>query len=144
MKKSFYLVIILGAAVIVGGYLAFPSAPLPSITTVDSGSPRSANGEVTLAISDGKGATNNTIAGLEEGMTAFDLLKKGTEELGLSLETKVYDIGVLIDAIGSTKNGQDNKYWMYYVNGETPMVAADKMILKAGDQVEFKFETSTF
>jgi len=73
-------------------------------------------------------------------MTAFDLLKKGTEELNLTLKNKTYDIGIFIEAIGDKENGQDGKYWMYYVNAEMPIIAADKKELNARDKTEFKFE----
>lgn len=79
-----------------------------------------------------------------EKLTAFDLLKAKAEELGFALRTKTYDIGIFIEAIGKKENGQDGKYWMYYINGEMPMVSADKKELKAGDKVEFKFEKSPF
>ena len=76
----------------------------------------------------------------EQGITAFDLLEKS----GLEIETKQYDFGIFIESIDSVKNGQDNKYWLYYVNNESPSVAADKMELRAGDKVEFRFEESPF
>jgi hypothetical protein len=76
----------------------------------------------------------------ERGITAFDLLERS----GLELETKQYDIGALVESIDSVENGQDNKYWIYYVNGESPILSADKMELRAGDKVEFKFEESPF
>ena len=53
-------------------------------------------------------------------------------------------MGILIEAIGEKENGKDGKYWLYYVNGEMPQVAADKQILKANEVVEFKFEKSPF
>ena len=102
----------------------------------------SAKKEVVLAIDNGGGNLNTIAVEFKEGMTAFDLLKEGAEKLTLPLKTKNYDIGVFIEAIGDKKNGQDGKYWLYYVNGEAPMVAADKMEIKAGDKVEFKFEKS--
>jgi hypothetical protein len=76
----------------------------------------------------------------ERGITAFDLLERS----GLELETKQYDIGALVESIDSVENVQDNKYWIYYVNGESPILSADKMELRAGDKVEFKFEESPF
>ncbi len=77
-------------------------------------------------------------------MTAFDLLKNKTEELNIPLKIKTYDFGILIEAIGNKKNGQDGKYWMYYVNNEMPMVSVDKKEIKPGDKVEFRFEKSPF
>lgn len=72
--------------------------------------------------------------------TAFALL----EQSGLDFTFKEYDMGVFIESINGLKNGADNKYWLYYVNGEMPMVAADKQPVVAGDKIEFKFEKSSF
>ncbi len=100
--------------------------------------------EVSLIIDDGEGNIDSFQSDFKKGMTAFDLLKEKTEESGLTLKTKTYDIGILIEVIGDKENGQDGKYWLYYVNGEMPMVSADKRELKPDDKVEFKFEKSTF
>ena len=80
----------------------------------------------------------------KEGMTAFNLLSDETEKLNLTLKFKTYDMGVFIEAIGDKENGEDGKYWLYYVNGEMPQLAADKQLLNPGDKVEFKFEKSPF
>ena len=100
--------------------------------------------EVGLIINRGESDLLILKSKFKEGMTAFSLLEEKSEELGLILETKTYDVGILIEAIGDKKNGQDGKYWMYYVNGEMPMVASDKYKIKADDKVEFKFEKSIF
>lgn len=98
--------------------------------------------EVILIIDYGDGNSDNFDIEFVQGMTAFDLLNNRAGEL--NLETKTYDIGIFIEVIGDKKNGQDGKYWMYYVNGEMPMVSADNMELNPGDSVEFKFEQSSF
>ena len=77
-----------------------------------------------------------------EGMTVSDLLQEGTGQAEIFLQTKMYSLGVFIERIGDKKNGLDNKYWVYYVNGKFAPVAADKFKLKAGDKVEWKFEKS--
>jgi len=100
--------------------------------------------EVTLLIDYGEGETKIFEAEFKEGMTAFSLLESETEKANLSLKTKAYDIGIFIETIGNKENGQDGKYWMYYVNGELPMIAADKNELNFGDKIEFKFEKSPF
>jgi hypothetical protein len=78
------------------------------------------------------------------GITAFDLLKKKSEENNIILQTQNSSSGIFINAIGDKKNGEGGLYWLYYVNGEMPMVSADKNLLKPGDKVEFKFEKSPF
>jgi len=99
--------------------------------------------EVSLTI-DGGGLPKIFKSEFKEGITAFDLLKENADESGLILKTKTYDTGIFIEAIGDRENGQDGKYWLYYVNGEMPMVAADKKEIKPGDEIEFKFEKSPF
>ena len=75
-----------------------------------------------------------------EKTTVFDLLKQ-TE---IALDYTEYDIGIFIKAIGDKENGQNGKYWLYYVNGEMPQVAVDKNKVNPGDKVEFRFEKSPY
>ena len=98
--------------------------------------------EVSLIINDGTTSSKTFQAEFREGMTAFDLLKEKIEESNIILKTKTYDIGIFIEVIGDKQNGEEEKYWMYYVNDEMPMVAADKKEIKTGDKVEFRFEKS--
>jgi hypothetical protein len=143
-KKNIYIII--GAVIIIaaGAWLAVSCGFLKSGAEKTAVVQEKLEKDVVLAISGGKIQPVTFKMNFIKGMTAFDLLKSGTDELDLSLKTKAYDIGIMVAAIGDTENGKDGKYWMYYVNGEMPMVSADKKELKAGDKVEFKFEKSTF
>lgn len=76
--------------------------------------------------------------------TVLSVLKKALERLNIDLTIQEYEQGVFIEAIGNRKNGDDNKYWLYYVNGEMPQVSCGKKIVKAGDKIEFKFQTSPY
>lgn len=77
--------------------------------------------------------------------TAFDLLKQVEMLSGLAVESKDHgDMGMFIEAIGGVKNGTDNKYWLYYLNGKMPLVSASKQLVNPGDRVEFRFEKSPF
>ena len=100
--------------------------------------------EVFLRIDFGDGTSKNYSIDFKENYSAFDLLKEASEKLIFPVKSKTYDIGVFIEAINNIEGGKDNKYWAYYINGELPMVAADKNYLKTGDRVEFKFEESKF
>lgn len=104
-----------------------------------------AKNEVSLFIDDGGGEKIKTFtAEFKQGMTAYDLLLQETVKTGLILQTKAYDTGILVENIGGIKNGENGKYWIYYINGQASQVAPDKYQLKAGDKVEFKFEKSIF
>ena len=48
-------------------------------------------------------------------------------------------MGTLIESVKGVKNGEDGKYWQYWVNGKYSDVASDKYILKDGDLVIWKF-----
>lgn len=100
--------------------------------------------EVSLIINNGEGSPLVVNNEFKEGMTAFDLLEEKTEELGLVLETKTFDFGILVEVIGDEKNGENGKYWLYYINDEMPMVSSDQNKINPGDKIEFKFEESTF
>lgn len=67
----------------------------------------------------------------------LNLSKKENFEVKYNTNSKY---GVFIESIHGVKNGDDGKYWQYYVNGTLGDVAADKKELKAGDKVEWRFE----
>lgn len=76
----------------------------------------------------------------EEGLTAYDVLKQAAYANGLALETKDYDFGMAVERIGSRRGGENNRYWLYYINGQPAQVAVNVQELQAGDEVEFRFE----
>ena len=143
-KTSIFLGV--GIIIIVSAWMLFSSRVDQSVPQEEIRIPQEeAKQEVVLVIDAGEGLPDTFEIEPEEGMTAFSLLRNKTEELSLPLKTKTYDnIGIFIEAIGDKENGQDGKYWLYYVNEEMPVVAADKQEIKAGDRVEFKFEKSPF
>ena len=145
MKKIFILILIIFAIIIAGGLLLKNQINLNFFKEKAQNPPETTfqQPEITLSINNGE-SVKNFQAGFQQEMTAFDLLKEGAKKLNLDLKTKTYDIGIFIELIGDKENGQDGKYWFYYVNGELAQVAADKKEIKPGDKVEFKFEKSPF
>lgn len=142
-EKIIYFVIGL-AVIIISGWLLLSSGFWQTGVKETNVVQGTAVKEATLVIDNGQIDLMTITAKFNEGITAFDLLKQEAAKLPLALKTKNYDTGIFIEAIGDKENGQDGKYWLYYVNGEMPIVSADKIILKAGDKVEFKFEKSPF
>lgn len=146
MKKNVYIITGVTIVIIAGSWLTFSdslrTAGVNEKNIEKNSISEQVKKEVVLAINDGSGNVDTLAVEFKEGMTAFDLLKEGVRKLDLALKVKDYDIGIFIELIGDKKNGQDGKYWLYYVNGQPPMVAADKEKIKIGDKVEFKFEKS--
>lgn len=149
MKKIYILIVIAIGIVILGSWIwSFNKDKQPVLQEkleVSQGPQEDIKEEVILVIDNGEGSPKTIEMEFNEWMTAFDLLKEGSERLDLALETKSYeDMGALVEAIGDKRNGQGGKYWLYYLNNEMPMVSVDNQEIKAGDRVEFKFEESPF
>jgi len=145
-KRNLYLGLIIIIVILIGIWLLFFQEFNKSVSVeqVEVEVEEEIKQDLTLVINDGEEGVEIYMSEFNQGITAFDLLKNKAEELDLTLETKIYDIGVLIEMIGDKKNGDENKYWLYYINDEMPMVSADKQELNPGDKVEFKFEESNF
>jgi len=80
-----------------------------------------------------------------ENSTVFSLLEELAKRENFKIESTIYEgMGVLVENIDGVRNGTDNKYWQYWLNGELPMIAADKKEIKEGDRVEWKFAPSLF
>ena len=146
MQKKIYIIIPAIIIIVASAwFLMYGNFRQAEVKTENNNSaPEPAKKEVVLAVDSSNGSQKTIASEFKEGMTAFDLLQTGAEKLSLGLKTKNYDMGIFIEAIGDKENGQEGKYWLYYVNGEMPIVSAGKMILKSGDKVEFKFEKSPF
>lgn len=146
MKKvNIYILIGIGI-IIIGGWMILSNInqPISTKETNQSLQENIKNEIVLLIVNDGEETPKIYETKFNEGVTAFALLKNAVEKLNIALKTKNYDFGILVEAIGNKENGQGGKYWLYYVNGQMPMVSADKNVLKPGDKVEFKFEKSSF
>jgi len=80
-----------------------------------------------------------------ENLTVFSLLEELAKRENFKIEFTIYEgMGVLVENIDGARNGTDNKYWQYWLNGELPTIAADKKEIKEGDRVEWKFAPSLF
>jgi Domain of unknown function (DUF4430) len=80
---------------------------------------------------------------VKDGETALRLVERLSDgNPPVAVVTKEYvGLGTLIEQIGAYKNGTDNKYWQYYVNGKLAMIGAGSYVIQAGDVIEWKFAT---
>jgi hypothetical protein len=78
--------------------------------------------------------------------TVYGFLLEVSHQEGYDIKTTYYASfdSLLIDSISNYEGGQDNKYWMFYLNDEFCSVSADKQIVETGDTIEWKFEESQF
>jgi hypothetical protein len=91
------------------------------------------------------GTTLSTEVSLNETTNVLEALQEAAKTYGLSLDVETSSsFGAYVNGIGDMKGGQDNRYWLYYINTQPGTVAVDKQVVKPGDTIEFKFEQSIF
>ena len=115
--------------------------------TADSGilAKQLAQEKVVYVIDKGDGNLKSYRMVLSDNSTVFSLLEELARKENFQVESKIYEgMGVLVESIDGVKNGTENKYWQYWVNGELPMVAADKKEVENGNKIEWKFAPVSF
>ena len=70
--------------------------------------------------------------------TVYGLLERVADEEGIGLETQQYDFGIFVKSING-KESSTERAWIYFVNGQSADVAADKYDVKGGDLIEWKY-----
>lgn len=145
MKKDYLKFALLAfvALALIGGisYAIRGTTPEPSNPSENAGASEAKSATVTLSV---EGVYEGKQVAVLEGETALAVLERlNTEDPALKLSTKTYaGLGVLVDGMGTLKNGTDTRYWQYDVNGVMPQIGADKYELKAGDKIVWRFAES--
>jgi len=82
----------------------------------------------------------------DEERTVFSGLLNYGEENNIEVEynNDYGEYGVFVESIAGIKNGDDGKYWQYYINNILGDVAADKKVLVEEDEIEWRFEEVPF
>ncbi|MFZ2555957.1 MAG: DUF4430 domain-containing protein [Minisyncoccia bacterium] len=134
---------ILGVLVLVLTFIGFFTFTNPSQTP---------DREDTSQIQNQTGTVSLTVEGLYQGKqtpvssdeTVLQiLLALNARDPAMKLSTKEYSgLGTLVDGMGILKNGTDQKYWQYKVDGVMPQIGADAYTLKNGDSIEWFFDIS--
>lgn len=71
----------------------------------------------------------------EDGKTVLDLLREHAE----SVVTEEQGDDVLVTAINGIEGGFEGRYWVYYVNEQAGLIAANRMNTVEGDSIEWLF-----
>jgi len=131
MKKILITVILITSALVFSGC----SLPWQRRVVALSTPQEEKVAQVIMKVTTKEGKTYDYTIDLKEGLTAFDLFKYA----GVPVEVKQYGFGVYVQSVGEIKEGS-GLFWIYYVNGQPAMQAADKYQVKKGDVIEWKLE----
>lgn len=101
--------------------------------------------QATVSFDRGTGTKISATVEVPDASTVLDAVKAGAQAYNLKLDVNTSSsMGAYINGIGDQVGGQDNKYWIAYLNGAALTVAVDKQPIKPGDSIELKFEKSIF
>ena len=70
--------------------------------------------------------------------TALELLQEEYQ-----VETQDSSIGIFVISIDQTAN-EDNKYWMFYIDGRLASLGADQYKTQDGENIEWRYESLQF
>lgn len=70
--------------------------------------------------------------------TVFDVLAEVANRENIPLESEQYDFGVFVKSLDNVE-GSDYGYWIYLINDDPGMVAADKQIINDKDKIEWEY-----
>ena len=136
MKQSYKLILILSIVltITVGTTVAI------NIITLNEKKPEEVTSTVSIYFGNGILWTYKNIT--TTNATVFGLLMEAASKGNFTVKSTYYSQydSMLIDSIASVKNGENNSYWQYYINGNYGTVGADKQPVKNGDIIEWKFE----
>jgi hypothetical protein len=113
-------------------YNSFAPPPLPSP------SPSPVPHSAALTIDFGNRKTYSITQDIPATTSAFDLLQIVSSRQNIPLTFKSYSFGTLVESIDGLKN-TPQKAWIYFVNGQSPNVGADKYLLQPGDKVDWQY-----
>ena len=132
MSKKALLVIIV-IAVIVGALYYFNYYRVKAVPVSKGVAPAGqALGEAAKRPDDGPAFSYACV----KGKTALELLKA---KVNGELEIKDSSLGKMVEAIYNLKNGTENRYWMYSVNGSLAAIGADSYKCTDTEVVEWRF-----
>ena len=138
MRKLLLLLISLGIFGILG-YLGYRQISKPVLITVTETVAPVLKPTITIKTENEKFINEATVS----AQTAYEALQILTNQQQVTIKSKQYDFGVFVEGIGGVENTKE-KSWIYFVNGKSPEVAADKANLKEGDKVEWKYIKPNF
>ncbi|MCX6785183.1 MAG: DUF4430 domain-containing protein [Candidatus Komeilibacteria bacterium] len=135
LKKVFGIIVIALLLIVIGWagiVLYYDSKPKPAVELEQSTAPVSAIVKINFA--DKQLDYPVRVAAPATVLTALQAIKD------LPVETKDYgQLGVLITKIGDVANGQEGKYWQYWLNGVYATVGAGQQAIKTNDIIQWKF-----
>ena len=99
----------------------------------------------TVIIDYGNGKSDSYII-KSKNSTVYSFLLETSKQGNFKVDSTYYEEynSYLINSINGYSSGQDNKYWIFYVNGEAGIQGANITPVENDDFIEWKFEEYSY
>ena len=102
--------------------------------------PRGAAASIMLDYGDGEVAAYTGLP-VESGLLLLSLMERVTAANEIPFETREFEgLGVMIELIGERRNGDNDRYWVYWVNNTQVPVGAGQYEVQPGDVILWKHQ----
>ncbi len=91
-------------------------------------------------INKGKGDIDEYKVKILSGSTVISLLEDLAKREKFKIKIAGRSPRIIVETIAGFKNGENKKYWQYWVNDKLGRTAADRKKIKKGNKIEWKFE----
>jgi len=80
-----------------------------------------------------------------ESESLFEITQNISQEQGWDFYFDDYgDMGILVKQIKDKKNGEEQKYWQYFINNEQPQISVNNYYPNNEENITWKFIESEF
>jgi hypothetical protein len=83
--------------------------------------------------------TRTCVGGLEGYSDVLSASEEAARIAGFDLNSEQQLLGLLVEDIGPAAGGDGNRWWLYWLDGQHPMLAADIAEMQADSLVEWRF-----
>lgn len=118
-----------------------PLEPTPS-TLVEHSPPETPHTIQATLVIQGPGISLKRSMELEENTSVYAFLKQASKKFDFSLKVSQHSsLGAFVEGLAGTVNDpKNNRYWLYYVNGQFASRGVSSQIVKEGDLIQWSYE----
>lgn len=143
-RKIIGLILLIVAAVLSTFFLV-PESPKPTEVNPSATAPAEEKINVTFKIVAPEKTQELTVA-VSPKSTVYDAMEVLNQEKKLVVVFKTFaGMGAMVETIDGVANDTAaNKFWLYYINGQSAQVGISSYVLQPKDVIEWKYEVSQF
>lgn len=137
MKQYWKYIAILACGLLLGFLLSVANIPKEKTKLKEETSPPQSAAWLIIEINEGEGGAWRVEPEKEKSL--LQNMETLVSEKKIKMKTKEFPgLGIMIEELEGRKNGEEGKYWQYWINEKYAKVGAGAYIPQGGDIVEWR------